>query len=288
MPELPEVETVKRGIEQIITGATIKAVNQRRADLRIPFPPELKKRLCGLRVETITRRAKYILLHLSNQTILVLHLGMSGRVLLSQDKDKNKEKNKHNPLSKHDHLVLTFNNGATLIFNDPRRFGMVLLIATAEQNTHPAFKNMGPEPLGNRFSAAFLQDRLKNKKTSIKAALLDQKIVAGLGNIYVCEALFYSGIAPQRPAQSLTKSELDTLVQQIRIVLTKAIDAGGSSLKDYRTASGDLGYFQFSFAVYDREGKPCPRCHCDVSTTGGVKRITQSGRSSFYCPRKQT
>lgn len=280
MPELPEVETVKRGMEEVLLGDVIEQVDQRRPDLRVPFPEGLKEKLSGRSIDSMTRRAKYILIHLDNGLILVLHLGMSGRVLVLPDG------NGYEPV-KHDHLILSFQSGAALVLNDPRRFGMVLLLMADELKDHASFKNMGPEPLGNEFSGTILFEKLKGKKTSIKAALLDQRLVAGLGNIYVCEALFYAAIAPVREAMSLTGDETEKLVVAIRSVLNKAIEAGGSSLKDYRTAGGDLGYFQFSFAVYDREGMACPRCDCDVSKTKGVKRIIQGGRSTFYCPEKQ-
>lgn len=280
MPELPEVETVRRGMAEVLEGAVFRSIEQRRADLRVPFPDRLPDRLAGRRIRNIGRRSKYVLLHLDDGMALVLHLGMSGRILVLAQGESYK------PV-KHDHLICGFTDGCKFILNDPRRFGMVLLTESAGLENHPAFSAMGPEPLGNGFSGALLKERFAGKKSPVKTALLDQRIVAGLGNIYVCEALYYAGISPQRPAGSLNASETEALAAAIRDVLTRAIEAGGSSLRDYRTADGALGYFQFSFAVYDREGKACPDCSCDVSRTGGIRRIIQGGRSTFFCDRKQ-
>lgn len=280
MPELPEVETVKSGMAQVLEGAVFSDVDQRRPDLRVPFPEKLTDRLIGRRIETIARRAKYVLVYLDNRTVLVIHLGMSGRVLVMND-------GRYYKPEKHDHLICGFEDGCKFVLNDPRRFGMVLLIHENEIGNYTAFSKMGPEPLGNEFSGTVLFEKLQGKKSPIKTVLLDQRVVAGLGNIYVCEALYYAGIDPQRPAESLSTDEAENLVSSIRNVLIRAIKAGGSSLKDYRTANGDLGYFQFSFAVYDREGGACPDCSCDVSKTGGIKRIIQGGRSTFYCQEKQ-
>lgn len=280
MPELPEVETIRRGIAPAVEGQLIADIAVRRPDLRVPFPAGLAASLRGERVLYCQRRAKYLVLACSGERNLVIHLGMSGRLgLYSSDKP-------YKP-AKHDHLIIHFENGMRLVLNDPRRFGMVLLIPGAELETHPAFANMGPEPLGNSFNPAYLATALNDKKTTIKAALLDQRIVAGLGNIYVCEALFYAGIDPQRLSHTLKMSEIEALVPVIREVLDRALEAGGSTLKDYRQADGGTGYFQHSFAVYGQVGKACPGCDCDVSNTGGIMRISQSGRSTFFCPRKQ-
>lgn len=280
MPELPEVETVRQGLREVIEGAVFSAVEQRRPDLRTPFPDNLPARLQGRRIITIGRRAKYILFTLDDQSVMALHLGMSGRVLVMADGSAYKP-------AKHDHLVCRFDSGALFVLNDPRRFGMVFMADADDIMRLPAFAKMGPEPLGNGFSGTVLREKLAGRKTPIKTALLDQRIVAGLGNIYVCEALYYAGISPLRAAGALSDDEAEKLVQEIKKVLSRAIKAGGSSLKDYRTASGELGYFQFSFAVYDRAGKACPDCSCDVSRTGGIKRIVQGGRSTFYCDEKQ-
>ncbi len=280
MPELPEVETVCRGMEKALKGRIITNVNQRRKNLRVPFPANLSRKLEGQKVEQLGRRAKYILLGLTNQKTMILHLGMSGRILLVPP-------NQDYEIQKHDHLILSFDDDSKVVFNDARRFGMVMLASENELEGHKAFKALGPEPLGNNFSSLVLFEALKNKKTSIKAALMDQRVVAGLGNIYVCEALFYAGIDPARIAASITEKESNKLVQVIRDVLDKAIKAGGSTLKDYHKADGTLGYFQYQFAVYDREGQACPGCICDVSKIGGVKKITQGGRSTYYCSQKQ-
>jgi formamidopyrimidine-DNA glycosylase len=276
MPELPEVETVRQGLIQPLTGKTMIAIDQRRPDLRMPFPADLAKRLKGRRIERLDRRAKYILMRLDDGNILVLHLGMSGRITVISPKSA------HTP-QKHDHLIVTVDDGAKMIFTDPRRFGMVLLLNENELTAHPSFKTLGVEPLGDDFTPAILSAKLKGKKTPIKSALLDQKTVAGLGNIYVCEALYQAGIDPRRSAASLNKSEIAKLVPAIKDVLNRAIAAGGSSLKDYRTANGSMGYFQHGFAVYDREGQPCPSC----KKKSTIKRIAQAGRSTFYCPRCQ-
>lgn len=281
MPELPEVETVMRGLAPVLTGAQIVSLDQRRADLRIPFPDNFAVRLTGRKIISLQRRAKYILIMLDDANILVIHLGMSGRLsLINATED-------YSP-AKHDHLIITLKNGVRLVYHDPRRFGMIFIVAEQDLPTHPAFRHLGPEPLGNDFSAPVLAARLKSKKTTIKQALLDQQVVVGIGNIYACEALYQSGINPACPAHLLKANKIELLVQAIRDVLTRAIAAGGSTLKDYRHADGALGYFQHSFTVYGREKQPCPNCDCDREATGGIKRIVQSGRSTFYCSHKQT
>lgn len=280
MPELPEVETIRRGMEQVLKGRTITAVDQRRAGLRVPFPAGLARALTDRRVVTLGRRAKYILMRLGDGNVMVIHLGMSGRILLVPPAGGH-------VAGKHDHLILTFDDGSQMVFSDPRRFGMVIFAPENALADLPAFKNLGPEPLDNEFSAPVLREKLRAKKTSIKAALMDQRVVAGLGNIYVCEALFYSCIHPERIAATLSEAETEKLVQAIRSVLNDAIAAGGSTLRDYRSAGGELGYFQHHFAVYDREGQACPGCHCDISKSGGIRKITQGGRSTYFCPEKQ-
>jgi len=279
MPELPEVETVARGLAASLEGHVIVKVQQNRADLRIPFPPNLKTRLEGRRVIHIGRRAKYLLLSLDDGQILVVHLGMSGSVVIRHDPSL--------PPQPHDHLVLTADDGVVYVLNDPRRFGLVEMVAADRLDEHRLFAGLGPEPLGNAFNGKSLAKAFAGKKTPVKAALLDQRVVAGLGNIYVCEALFRSGISPLRLAGTVKGAKAELLVQSIRQVLDLAIAAGGSSLKDFVHADGELGYFQHSFTVYDREGRACPGCTCDIAQTGGIERIVQSGRSTFYCPRKQ-
>ncbi len=278
MPELPEVETVRRGLEAAIKApAEIAKVDQRRPDLRVPFPKNLKKRLEGHNVTGFGRRAKYLLLYISSGEVLIIHLGMSGRILITKG---------HKP-EKHDHLIMTFKTGQQVILNDPRRFGMVYLCKEDELEAHKAFAHLGPEPLGNDFNGPVLAARLKGKNTPVKLAILDQKTVVGVGNIYACEALFKAGISPLRKASTIQGARAEKLAASIRDVLTRAIKAGGSSLKDYRQTDGELGYFQHNFKVYDRAGEKCRSCDCDIQRTGGIKRITQSGRSTFYCPRKQ-
>ena len=267
MPELPEVETVRRGLEPALLGHRIQSVEQRRTALRTPFPENLPGRLKGRMVTALTRRAKYLLIHLDDSHILVIHLGMSGRLLITRN----------HTAEKHDHLILTLEDGAQVVLNDARRFGMVFLITEEEMPSHPSFKDMGPEPLGNSFSGPVLSARLKGKKTAIKQALLDQKTVAGIGNIYACEALFESGINPQRPAADIQEHEANRLTAAVQSVLQKAIESGGSSLRDHLQVDGTLGYFQHHFSVYDRAGERCPGCDCDMSVTGGIRRITQSG-----------
>jgi formamidopyrimidine-DNA glycosylase len=279
MPELPEVETVARGLRSTLEGRVIVKVRQNRADLRIPFPENLPERLTGRRVTHIGRRAKYILLTLDDGNVLIVHLGMSGRFMFRHDPSL--------PLLPHDHLVLTADDGVDHVLNDPRRFGLVALVEGAKLDEHKLFAGLGPEPLGNVFDGPTLAERMAGKNTPIKAALLDQRVVAGLGNIYVCEALFHAGIGPLRLARTVTGQRAERLVQAIRQVLNAAIAAGGSTLRDFMHHDGELGYFQHSFSVYDREGKACPGCSCDVAATGGISRIVQSGRSTFYCPRRQ-
>lgn len=280
MPELPEVETVMRGLSPVLKGNSISCIKLYRPDLRIPFPVDMEERLASRRILSLKRRAKYILVSFEGGLLLAVHLGMSGRVLINP-------KNNQYDLKKHDHMVITFKDGAQIIYNDPRRFGMVFVLKESKLETHSAFRHLGPEPLGNKFSAPYLAGVLKNKKVSIKQALLDQKVVVGVGNIYASEALYQSKINPLKPACDLSRKKLEELVIAVRDVLTRAIEAGGSTLKDYRHADGGLGYFQYNFRVYDQAGAACPDCTCDINRTGGVQRIVQSGRSTFYCPTKQ-
>ncbi|MBJ2149680.1 bifunctional DNA-formamidopyrimidine glycosylase/DNA-(apurinic or apyrimidinic site) lyase [Paracoccus sp. IB05] len=279
MPELPEVETVRRGLEPVMEGQQILAAQVNRPDLRWPFPPRMAERLTGARINALRRRSKYILADLSTGETLLIHLGMSGRMLISGAQVGGFHHN-HPAPAKHDHVVFDMAGGARVTFNDPRRFGAMDLLDTVSAEAHPLLAVIGPEPLGNAFDGAYLAARLAGRKTPVKSALLDQRIVAGLGNIYVCEVLFRAGIAPDRLAGDLTGKQAQGLVPLIREVLSEAIEAGGSSLKDYRQADGELGYFQHSFRVYGREGGACTTPGCK----GSIARIVQAGRSSFFCP----
>ncbi|WP_119303005.1 bifunctional DNA-formamidopyrimidine glycosylase/DNA-(apurinic or apyrimidinic site) lyase [Dongia deserti] len=279
MPELPEVETVCRGLAMKMEGKRLTRVEQRRKDLRFPLPPDFAKRLTGRRIIRIGRRAKYMIWELDDETAVIGHLGMTGRMLLGQGWP--------DVLEPHDHLIFQTENGWCLRFNDARRFGMMDLTPLAELDAHKLLRGLGPEPLGNEFNGPSLAASLKGKKTSIKAALLDQKVVAGLGNIYVSEALFRAGLSPKRMAYTVQRERAEKLAAAIKAVLADAIAAGGSSLRNYVRADGDLGDFQHHWRVYERKGKGCWRCTCDVEKTGGVMRITQVGRSTYYCPRKQ-
>ncbi|MEO0370949.1 MAG: bifunctional DNA-formamidopyrimidine glycosylase/DNA-(apurinic or apyrimidinic site) lyase [Pseudomonadota bacterium] len=278
MPELPEVETVMRGLTPAMEGQVIARADVNRPDLRWPFPERMADRLTGARVQTLRRRSKYILADLNSGETLLIHLGMSGRMLISGD-PLGQFVHDHPAPEKHDHVVFHMENGARITFNDPRRFGAMDLMETATADQHKLLSVIGPEPLGNTFDEAYLIAALKNKNTPIKSALLDQRIVAGLGNIYVCEALYRAGISPKRRAGAISKPRVAALVPIIRHVLRDAIEAGGSTLRDFKQADGELGYFQHSFDVYGRESEPCRRDGCG----GDVKRVVQSGRSSFYC-----
>ena len=282
MPELPEVETVRRGLLPAMEGAVIARADVRRPDLRWPFPERMAERLTGQTVTALRRRSKYILADLSGGETLILHLGMSGRILISGD-PLGQFHHQHPAPEKHDHVVFDMSNGARITFNDARRFGAMDLGPTADIDAHKMLAGLGPEPLGNAFNEAYLTAALKGRMTPIKAALLDQRIVAGLGNIYVCEALHRAGISPKRKAGRISPPRIARLVPIIRDVLSEAIEAGGSSLRDYRQADGELGYFQHRFDVYGREGEPCRTEGCGAP----IKRITQSGRSSFYCAQCQ-
>ncbi|MEM8979207.1 MAG: bifunctional DNA-formamidopyrimidine glycosylase/DNA-(apurinic or apyrimidinic site) lyase [Pseudomonadota bacterium] len=282
MPELPEVETVRRGLEPVMLGATITQAHIRRPDLRWPLPPRMAERLTGAEVIALRRRSKYILADLSTGETLIIHLGMSGRMQIASDTPGAFHR-AITPMEKHDHVVFDLSNGARVSFNDARRFGHMDLGKTNGIEDHWLIAKIGPEPLGNAFDEAYLRSQLKGRNTPIKSALLDQRIVAGLGNIYVCEVLFRTGISPKRKAGQLSKERVSRLVPAIREVLLEAIEAGGSSLRDHRQTDGELGYFQHRFKVYDQEGEPCAREGCG----GVVQRIVQSGRSSFYCARCQ-
>ncbi|MBU1212499.1 MAG: bifunctional DNA-formamidopyrimidine glycosylase/DNA-(apurinic or apyrimidinic site) lyase [Alphaproteobacteria bacterium] len=336
MPELPEVETVRRGLQPVLEGRRIVKLEQRRPDLRFPFPENFPERLAGRRIETVNRRSKYLVVGIEGGETLIMHLGMSGRFtialaggpatmpgLFTHDTGLNgaqpnttsgsvgknrwpnttlhvntslrsveqgsvgQQQNQHQ--QKHDHVVFHTEEGATVTYNDPRRFGFMVMTATADLQNHPLIGGLGPEPLGNALHAGHLAARAAGRTVDLKAFLMDQRNIAGLGNIYVCEALFRAGLSPQRAASSLARKSgnpterAERLVTAIRSVLTQAIAAGGSSLRDYRQADGALGYFQHSFSVYGREGEPCATPAC----RGTVRRIVQAGRSSFLCPACQ-
>jgi formamidopyrimidine-DNA glycosylase len=291
MPELPEVETVRRGLEPIMRGRRFVRVEQRRADLRFPLPERFAERLTGREVQRLDRRAKYILAHLDGGEVLAIHLGMTGRFSIrgrrcaaaSQLGDYTYE---HGADAKHDHLVFTMSGDTVVTYNDARRFGYMTLIPETELATNAFFAGLGVEPLGDDLSPAYLSGRAHRKKLDLKALLMDQRIIAGLGNIYVCEALFRAGLSPFKPAARLATATgkptpaAERLVVSIKAVLADAIRAGGSTLRDYKQADGSIGSFQNEFAVYGRQGEPCSRPRC----RGRVRRKTQGGRSTFYCP----
>lgn len=274
MPELPEVETVRRGLQPALEGQKLKSVIVRRPNLRIPFPKDFAKRLVGKKILRLSRRAKYLLLHIEGGDVAIIHLGMSGYMTIL-------EKNALEP-GKHDHVDFCTRAGVTVRFNDARRFGLMTLTTEAELEHHKLIKNIGPDPLGNSFNDAVLAAALKGRATPIKAALLDQKTVAGLGNIYVSESLFRAGISPKRLAKAVQGERAEKLTRAIRDVLGEAIEAGGSSLKDHVQPDGELGYFQHHFKVYGRAGEACPTCK-----KSKIKKIVQSGRSTFYCSNCQ-
>ena len=279
MPELPEVETIRRGLALKLEGRRLVRVRQNRPDLRFPLPEGFVRRLEGRRVLTVRRRAKYLLLDLEDGTVLIAHLGMSGRMLVSRREEAVSEP--------HDHVVLETEDGWVVRFNDARRFGMMDLADADTVADHPLLAGIGPEPLAPGFDGAGLAAALARRATSIKAALIDQRVVAGLGNIYASEILYRAGLSPRRRAGTVSGGRAGRLAAAVKSVLAEAVAAGGSSLRDYVQTSGELGYFQHRWAVYDREGQPCPDCACDPRKTGGIKRIIQAGRSTFYCPRRQ-
>ena len=282
MPELPEVETVRAGLAPVMEGQIIARADVNRPDLRWPFPDRMAERLTGATIKQLRRRSKYILADLDTNETLLIHLGMSGRMLISGHTVGDFH-HAHPAPAKHDHVVLHLNNDVRITFNDARRFGAMDLMETAQDGAHWLMRDLGPEPLGNNFNEAYLIDKLKGKNTPIKTALLDQRIVSGLGNIYVCEVLFRAGIHPARKAGKISAVRVATLVPHIRTVLTEAIAAGGSSLRDYKQTDGELGYFQHTFKVYDQAGNPCVTPNCEKE----ISRIVQSGRSSFFCPQCQ-
>lgn len=280
MPELPEVEIAKRGLEPYLLGHQIDICTLNAPALRYPFGEGFANALSGASVQNLERRGKFILVHLDTAQSLIWHLGMSGRIKTFA------AQNTYQP-EKHDHVVMSLKSGGIVIYNDPRRFGFLRLVPTDSWQQEMHFKDMGPEPLGNNFNGPALAAALKGRSTPIKIALLDQRIVAGIGNIYASEALYMAGMNPLRKAGDIRGKNAENLVQCIRAVLEKAIMAGGSSLRDYQHTDGSLGYFQHMFGVYDRAGRPCPNCNCDIAKTGGIQKIVQGGRSTFYCPRRQ-
>ncbi|MDG2340875.1 MAG: bifunctional DNA-formamidopyrimidine glycosylase/DNA-(apurinic or apyrimidinic site) lyase [Paracoccaceae bacterium] len=282
MPELPEVETVRRGIAPVMEGELIANVQVNRPDLRWPFPDRMAERLKGRHVTQVRRRSKYILVDVDSGETLLIHLGMSGRILISGD-PQGRFVHDHPAVQKHDHVVFEMRSGARITYNDPRRFGAMDLLDRAGADEHPLLRDIGPEPFGNGFAPDPFFSAIKGRNSPIKSVLLDQKTVAGLGNIYVCETLFRAGIDPQTKANKLSRKRADSLVPIIRDVLSEAIEAGGSSLKDFRQADGELGYFQHSFDVYGRENEPCRTVDCK----GTIRRIVQSGRSTFLCAQCQ-
>lgn len=291
MPELPEVETVVRGLQPAMEGQRIDRVLLRRADLRFPFPDGFAEHLTGAVITGLSRRAKYALADLNSGWVLVMHLGMSGSFRVAEKEAGPAPGLFHHARSKnpaHDHVEIGLMSGARVIYNDPRRFGYMTLVERRQFDGHKLFSGMGVEPLGNGLSADYLARRFAGKSAPLKAVLLDQRIIAGLGNIYVCEALWRARLSPTRTAATLTggrgaQRRIEDLIQSIREILVEAIESGGSSLRDHAQTDGSLGYFQHRFAVYDQEGAPCPRPTCD----GVVLRFVQSGRSTFYCPRCQ-
>ena len=288
MPELPEVETVRRGLAPALEGHRLKELHVRRKDLRVPFPEHFAERMRGRHMLRLRRRAKYLLLDLDHGETLIMHMGMSGRFTIhgphaaKPGRFHNKAPDDGSGEGKHDHVIFETEEGTRIVFTDHRRFGLMILEPTPEvERKLQAAGELGPEPLDDAFTPAALSGALKGKKTPIKAALSDQRIVAGLGNIYVCEALFRAGISPRRLAKTVAGTRAEKLVPAIKAVLKEAIKAGGSTLRDYAGADGELGYFQHHFSVYDREGEPCPKCGAPI------RRIVQSGRSTFFCPKCQ-
>lgn len=277
MPELPEVETVRRGLTPILKDRVLARVEVRQPMLRWPVPSGFAQALTGRRIADLGRRAKYLLVFLDDGQVVIVHLGMSGSLAVRPD----------GPPDPHDHIIIETDAGVRVTYHDPRRFGSLHLTTAAALADHPLFAHLGPEPLDNAFDGPALAARLAGKRCSIKAALLDQRVVAGLGNIYVCESLFHAGLSPRRLAGTVTGARAARLVAAIRRVLLAALESGGSTLRDHRQPNGELGYFQHTFSVYGKAGEPCPGCDCDGARTGAIRRIIQNGRSTFFCARRQ-
>lgn len=278
MPELPEVETVRRGLMPALLGRRLAEVSVRRQDLRFPLPGGFAQRLQGRRVEELGRRAKYLLIGLEGNLTLLVHLGMSGRFQVARE---------NGPRCLHDHVCFVTDEGWTVRFNDARRFGYMDLVATDQLASHPMLTGLGPEPLGDEFTGAYLAHRLAGRSMALKAALMDQRTVAGMGNIYASESLYRARLSPLGDSGGVSVAVARKLVGAIRQVLLEAIDAGGSTLRNHQRPTGELGCFQHSFAVYDRAGKPCPDCRCDLARTGGIQRTVIAGRATFHCPKRQ-
>lgn len=293
MPELPEVETVRRGLAPVMEDAVITRLQLNRADLRFPFPPDFAGKVTGQRIVSMGRRAKYLLVDLQSGDVIIMHLGMSGSFRTVDGDTPGQFHHARNRQTAHDHVIFHLRcadgRPAQVIYNDPRRFGFMQLTQRGQLDEHASFRDMGVEPVGNALSANELSARLAGRQTSLKAALLDQKVIAGLGNIYVCEALWRSNLSPRRAAGTLVlksgqpSARAERLTDCIKQVISEAIEAGGSSLRDHAQTDGSLGYFQHSFAVYDQEGETCSKAGCG----GTIRRIVQSGRSTFYCPKCQ-
>ena len=279
MPELPEVETVRLGLAGALEGERLVRVEARRSDLRFPLPRGFERILSGRKVTAVERRGKFLLIRLDGELTVIAHLGMSGRFRIFTAPPP--------ALERHDHVIFETDGGVTVRFNDPRRFGFMDIVDTGALGRHPMLAALGPEPLTDEFDGPTLAAALKGRQAPIKAALLDQSVVAGLGNIYASEVLFRAGLSPRRKAANVQGGRARKLVRAIKTVLTEAIAAGGSSFRDHRRPDGELGYFQHAWAVYGRQGKTCPGCDCDPARTGGIRRIKQSGRSTFYCASRQ-
>jgi len=278
MPELPEVETVRRGLMPALLGRRLADVSAHRPDLRFPLPDGFAERLRGRRVDRLDRRAKYLLIGLEGNLTLLVHLGMSGRFQVASEEQ---------PRCLHDHVCFVTDRGWTVRFNDARRFGYMDLVESDRLLDHPLLASLGPEPLGGTFTGAYLAGRLAGRAMALKAALMDQDVVAGMGNIYASESLYRAGLSPLRAAGSIDVPRARRLVAAIRAVLREAIDAGGSSLRNHQRPSGELGCFQHTFAVYDRAGEACPDCRCRIAATGGIQRAIIAGRATFFCPKRQ-
>lgn len=277
MPELPEVETVRRGLDAVMTGRRLGHVTVNRFDLRRRLPADFAARLTGRTVTGVGRRGKYLLIHLDDGGVLLIHLGMSGRMVFDPPGAAPRQRGSH------EHVVFEVGNGTIVRFSDPRRFGLMALADGDALEVHPLLAHLGPEPVGEDFTGAVLAARLKGKRTPIKAAMLDQRVVAGLGNIYVCESLFAAGLSPRRIAATVQGGRATRLADAVRRVLADAIAAGGATLRDHVSPTGEIGYFQHQFKVYGRDGEPCPNADCDAA----IRRIVQSGRSTFHCSRCQ-